>query len=197
LVFAGNITGVKGQPGDREEAPGPLALVQSFVNSINVEFGPDQFATTAGFAAWLEDHGLGGPQARPDEPALEDAVALREALRSLLRENNGAPADPHARQVVEHIGRDCALVVRFDADGTPTLAPARSDVRGALGAVLANVVGAVADGSWHRLKACQEHRCEWAFYDRSRNRSSRWCSMAVCGARAKMRTYRQAKRVHS
>jgi predicted RNA-binding Zn ribbon-like protein len=33
----------------------------------------------------------------------------------------------------------------------------------------------------------------WVFYDRSRNRSRHWCSMGVCGNRAKTRTYR-AKR---
>ncbi|GAB1689855.1 CGNR zinc finger domain-containing protein [Krasilnikovia sp. M28-CT-15] len=179
------------QPGDRAVAPGPLALVQSFVNSVNVEFGPDELATTAGFARWLDRNGLAAPPSGVDELDLRDAVTLREALRALLRENNGAPPDPAARRTVEHVARGCPLVVGFDpGDGPPALRPAQSDVRGALGVILARVIGAVTDGSWQRLKACSEHRCEWAFYDRSRNRSSRWCSMAVCGTRAKMHTYR-------
>jgi predicted RNA-binding Zn ribbon-like protein len=40
------------------------------------------------------------------------------------------------------------------------------------------------------LKACQEHGCRWVFYDHSRNRSSTWCAITLCGTRAKMRAYR-------
>lgn len=166
--------------------------MQSFVNSINVEFGPDEFATTEGLAHWLGRNGF--PDARPDDLDRRDAVALREALRALLRENNGVEPDPEARRTFEHIARACPLVLRCDPTGAIGLAPAQNDVRGAFGTVLARVAEATVDGSWQRLKACQEHRCEWAFYDRSRNRASRWCSMAVCGTRAKMRVYRQAKR---
>jgi len=46
------------------------------------------------------------------------------------------------------------------------------------------------DGTWARVKACVADDCQWAFYDSSRNRSGRWCDMAVCGNREKVRTYR-------
>ena len=59
-----------------------------------------------------------------------------------------------------------------------------------LGWLLSFVYAATADGTWPRLKACREHTCEWAFYDHTKNRSGAWCSMAVCGNRAKARTYR-------
>jgi predicted RNA-binding Zn ribbon-like protein len=186
---------MRGQPGGRAVAPGPLALVQAYVNSVNVEFGPDEFATVEGLSAWLARHGLGGPHVVPDEFDRRDAVALREALRALLRENNDGPPDAQARQTVTHIARGCPLVVGFAGAAAPlTLRPGLGDIRGALATVLATVAGAVADGSWQRLKACREHRCEWIYYDRSRNRGSRWCSMQVCGTRAKMRVYRESKR---
>jgi predicted RNA-binding Zn ribbon-like protein len=57
--------------------------------------------------------------------------------------------------------------------------------------VLAIVAEAMAEGTWSRLKACREHSCEWAFYDRSRNRSGVWCSMEGCGNRAKARAFRE------
>ena len=41
------------------------------------------------------------------------------------------------------------------------------------------------------LKACREETCGWVFYDGSRNRSSSWCSMQVCGGRAKASSYRR------
>ena len=49
----------------------------------------------------------------------------------------------------------------------------------------------MANGTWMRLRACL--RCHWASYDRSRNLSSRWCSMRYCGNRTKTRAYRRRK----
>ncbi|MGZ6979737.1 MAG: CGNR zinc finger domain-containing protein, partial [Acidimicrobiia bacterium] len=43
-------------------------------------------------------------------------------------------------------------------------------------------------------KACRHDECQWAFYDRSRNRSGQWCVMAVCGNRNKARSYRERQR---
>jgi predicted RNA-binding Zn ribbon-like protein len=45
------------------------------------------------------------------------------------------------------------------------------------------------DRSWSRLKVCPGEHCGWAFYDHSRNQAGRWCSMAVCGGRAKARAH--------
>jgi predicted RNA-binding Zn ribbon-like protein len=36
--------------------------------------------------------------------------------------------------------------------------------------------------------------CGWAFYDRSVNASATWCSMRVCGQRAKARSYYRRSR---
>jgi predicted RNA-binding Zn ribbon-like protein len=40
-----------------------------------------------------------------------------------------------------------------------------------------------------RVKECphEEGGCGWLFYDASKNKSRRWCTMADCGSRAKMR----------
>jgi predicted RNA-binding Zn ribbon-like protein len=45
-------------------------------------------------------------------------------------------------------------------------------------------------GNWTRLKACPRDVCGWIFYDRSRNSSSRWCAMSVCGNRTKTKRFR-------
>ncbi|MDQ3691948.1 MAG: CGNR zinc finger domain-containing protein [Chloroflexota bacterium] len=39
--------------------------------------------------------------------------------------------------------------------------------------------------------------CGWLFLDVSRNRSRRWCDMATCGSRDKMRRYHWRRRVDS
>jgi predicted RNA-binding Zn ribbon-like protein len=66
---------------------------------------------------------------------------------------------------------------------------------GPAGDFLVAVLGAVATGSWSRLKACPD--CRWVFYDHSRNGSKRWCLMyaggsagRACGTIAKVRRYR-------
>jgi predicted RNA-binding Zn ribbon-like protein len=38
-----------------------------------------------------------------------------------------------------------------------------------------------------RVRKCASEKCDWLFLDASRNRSRRWCDMAVCGNRAKAR----------
>jgi predicted RNA-binding Zn ribbon-like protein len=50
-------------------------------------------------------------------------------------------------------------------------------------------------GTWTRLKACRQ--CEYAFFDRSKNRSASWCAMAICGNRTKNRTYRRRRATRS
>ncbi|MCE7082342.1 CGNR zinc finger domain-containing protein [Streptomyces sp. ST2-7A] len=185
------------QPGDREVAPGPLALVQAFVNSVNVEFGPDEFAAVGGLARWMERTGYPPGPSGIIEADRRRAVELREALRALMREHNGGEYDPRARATVARVAERCPLVLGFDASGRPELQPGGEGVTGLLGRILGIVVEASAEGNWQRLKSCHDHRCEWVFYDRARNRSGRWCSMAVCGVRSKMHSYRQGLKTAS
>ncbi|MBG06432.1 MAG: hypothetical protein CMM59_20415 [Rhodospirillaceae bacterium] len=44
-----------------------------------------------------------------------------------------------------------------------------------------------------RLKICPGEACGWLFLDESRNRRRTWCSMEVCGNRAKARRHYQRK----
>jgi predicted RNA-binding Zn ribbon-like protein len=172
-------------------APGDLALVQRFVNTADLETGSDDLSDADALAAWLAGAELAAAGARYDEAARERVVAVREALRALLLANHGERPD---RRAIATLDRAARLVIAFDAAGRARLAPADDGVDGALGALLAIVARAQADGSWPRLKACPGERCGWAFYDRSRNRSRTWCAMSVCGNRAKARSYRARQR---
>jgi predicted RNA-binding Zn ribbon-like protein len=71
----------------------------------------------------------------------------------------------------------------------------RDRVDGAIGVLLAIVAEAMLDGSWSRMKACPGRHCGWVFYDRSKNGTGRWCSMAVCGGREKARSYYRRRTV--
>ena len=46
------------------------------------------------------------------------------------------------------------------------------------------------------VKACEGHPCTLFFADHTRGRARRWCSMAICGNRAKQATHRQRARAH-
>jgi len=70
----------------------------------------------------------------------------------------------------------------------------RGGVVGAVGTLLASAFLAELDGSWARLRHCSNPECESVFYDRSKNRSGRWCSMRSCGNQAKVRAYRERHR---
>jgi predicted RNA-binding Zn ribbon-like protein len=174
----------------REFAPGELGLVQRFVNTLGVDEGVDLLEEPADLRRWLVHHELAPSSTRVSREALARAIAVREAFRAVLHANNGAPLDAGAVEVLDAASRAAELTVRWDEHGRADLVPARGGLDGALGQLLAIAYRARVDGSWQRLKACPEEGCGWAFYDRSRNRSSTWCSMAVCGNRAKARAFR-------
>jgi len=160
-------------------------LVQAFVNTLDVEDDADSLQRSSDLSAWLAAAGLGAADAALDAADLTAAVALRETLRAALRRHHD-PAD----DVLTLNGPPLRL--GFDGDGRPfVLGDGEGKGAGAgLARLLDIVVTAAAEGTWERLKVCPEQRCQWAFYDASRNRSGTWCSMAVCGSRVKMRAYR-------
>jgi predicted RNA-binding Zn ribbon-like protein len=177
-----------GQVDEQRPAPGPLRLVQAFVNSRDLRTAGDELATPAHLAAWLDRHGLLGGEPAGDGD-LRRAVELREALRELLLANNGGPTEPATLALVNRALRDAEPLVRFLPGGTVEMGALAPGVTGALGHLLAIAFTAMTEGTWQRLKACQEPTCGRAFYDHSKNRSGTWCDMAACGSRAKMRAY--------
>jgi predicted RNA-binding Zn ribbon-like protein len=173
----------------REPAPGRLQLVAAFVNTLDVEVGQDVLSDATSLAGWLIETGLlaaGTPDVTDEEVA--KTVELREALRSLLAANNGIGQVDLVR--LNASTEDLPLHVVFEGDRSATLRPGRDGVDGALADLVGVVFTAMTDGTWSRLKVCREDTCRWAYYDSSKNRSASWCSMAVCGNRAKARAYR-------
>lgn len=169
---------------DVEPAPGRLALVQAFVNTVDLEHGREMLSSPVRLSTVLEELGLLERRARATRAHLARALALRQALRSLAFANNGGTAEP---------ALEAQLVVRIDRDAA-ALVPVRRDVDGALAELVGIVYTAIADGTWPRLKACRRDVCGWLFYDRSRNHSAVWCRMAVCGNRTKTKAYRSRSR---
>jgi predicted RNA-binding Zn ribbon-like protein len=188
-------------------APGGLEVVQRFVNTLDIETGTDELDSPAGLSHWLAGSGLltpptPGARARPgDVPVsaalLRRAVALREALRGVLSSHVPAPAGPDGARAraaaagLRKVVGPLRVKIEVGDDGRVAPGPADAGAAAALTRILLIVAEAGAAGTWSRLKACSASDCQWVFYDRSPTRSGCWCSMRVCGSRAKSRAYRR------
>jgi predicted RNA-binding Zn ribbon-like protein len=175
----------------RNEAPGELELVRRFVNTRDIEEASDELHSPDALLTWFAGVDLLDDEAAADEEDLERVLALREGIRALLLANNGEETETVLIRELNRAIGSVRLTVRFDEDGEATLVPESPGVSAALGRILTTVVQAMDEGSWGRLKACPNDACQWAFYDHSKNRSGKWCTMEVCGNRMKARTFRQ------
>jgi predicted RNA-binding Zn ribbon-like protein len=174
----------------KNRAPGALDTIRAFVNTREVETGKEHLDTPERLGAWLAGHGLpAGSGISPRD--LRNALQVREALRAFLLTNAGEDMDDKAVATLNAAARRARLGPEFAADGSARLGCGVSGVDGAIGALLVIATTAMAEGTWSRLKACRAERCQWAFYDHTRNHSGVWCDMAVCGNRAKVRAYRE------
>ncbi|WP_059007246.1 CGNR zinc finger domain-containing protein [Streptomyces specialis] len=160
--------------------PGGLVLIEELINTLTLPSGPD---TLAGFA---ERHGL----------PLPGLATLREALREACVAHTGPDMRPERAAELTGLLAAAPLTLTVDAAGRATLAPAPglSPTAAFTARVAASIAAAETDGAWARLKACEDETCRWAYYDHSPAGRRRWCSMQVCGARAKMRSYRAKRR---
>ena len=178
-----------------KEAPGDLAAVRAFVNTLDIDHTKEEFGDPAALAAWLSAHGLLEAGADATAADLRRATWLREALRELLLSNNdGRPVPAAAAKVLDDTAARASLRLRVGGDGSARLDAEGRGVDGALGRLLVIVYRSMETGTWARLKACREDTCKWAFYDHSKNRSGHWCSMEVCGSRHKARQYRERRK---
>jgi predicted RNA-binding Zn ribbon-like protein len=178
-------------PGDRAPAPGSLRLIQALVNTQNAETGRDLLGTAPEAARWLAAAGL-LPTGSVVTGAQRAALAeLREATRQVLGGHIEGQEDPEAASRLSMALAPSRLTLAVDPAGGVRLVSADHDpFSRVVGAVAAAIAEAAMTGTWARLKCCPGRRCGWAFYDRSASSRSRWCSMQICGARAKMRAYR-------
>ena len=180
-------------------APEPLRLVQRFINSTEIhETRPtdEELVTPAALRDWFVERDLMDGSEPVNDADLARALDVREGLRALLMAHNGEPLDRSLLERLDGVARRVQVHVCFGEDAEPELVADSGGVDGALARLLAIVATAAEQGTWQRLKACPRDCCTWAFYDRSKNRSGRWCSMDSCGNVEKARAFRQRHRTH-
>jgi predicted RNA-binding Zn ribbon-like protein len=168
--------------------PAEIEVVRSFVNTIDYEDGVEQLGSPEELRDWMVAHDRIPAGASVTADDVDLALRLRAALRAELEAHHGGTPDRAALRDLDAVCAELPLRMVCSDDG---LAPCGTGIRGGLAEVAAAAAKARIKGTWPRLKICPADDCRWAFYDTSRNRSRRWCSMEVCGNRNKVRAFRE------
>jgi predicted RNA-binding Zn ribbon-like protein len=188
------------------------SLGVDFLNSIAtpVDTPVDWIGDGDGLVGWLAQADLVPAdvldevksRAMPDEldKVADQARALREWFRGFVRAHMGKPLTPRAVRELEPLNRllerDEAfnrIVAHRDADGNALQLQRTRRWRSPdslllpIGEAMAKFV---CDEDFSDVKACEGQDCTLMFVDHTRGRARRWCSMAVCGNRAKQAAHR-------
>jgi predicted RNA-binding Zn ribbon-like protein len=128
----------------------------------------------------------------------KQARDLREWFRGFVRDHMGRPLTPKALHELEPLNRllerDEAFsqISRHRHGGRFELRTVRrwrspKSLLLPIGEALAKFA---CEEDFANVKACEGHSCTLVFADRTRRRARRWCSMAICGNRAKQAAHR-------
>jgi predicted RNA-binding Zn ribbon-like protein len=183
-----------------------------FLNSIAtpVDLPVDWIADGAGLLAWLEQARLVPREAleaireRALPGELDNVAAqardLREWFRSFVREYQGRPLTAAALAALDPLNllleRDtkyARVMARAAGPDSPLeLVPLRrwrtpESLLQPLGEVLAALL---IEEDFSQVKACEGAACTLLFVDHTRAHTRRWCSMELCGNRAKQAAHR-------
>ena len=118
---------------DRETASGELGLVQGFVNTVDLQDGPEELTDPNTLKSWLVANRLMESSQPVDDADLKHAIALREAIRGMIAANSGIPVYPVDVATLNHAAAASGLHMRFGTDGKPRLEPAATGVLGGHG----------------------------------------------------------------
>ncbi len=178
-------------------APERLEPVRQFVNTLDIEAGADALAEAAGLREWLRSAGLGRDGPIGDRE-LRRARELREALRAAASANHDKDALPAAvMAVLDDVAHRADISISFTPERQWRSAARAGGVDGALGELVLRVIESMTAGTWPRFKVCARDACRWAFYDTSRAGTGKWCTMRLCGNRAKQEAWRDRRRLVS
>jgi predicted RNA-binding Zn ribbon-like protein len=180
----------------RHPTPAELAPVLSFVNSVDIELGTDDWAAgQPGLKAWLTTVGLLTADVPVTSAEFDLACRLRAGMRALTLANNDVPATPAVLDDLSAALRAFPMVVSPDSTGGGGLAGINDGpVMAALGSIVTGYTTGVLTGAWSRMRQCLAGDCAWVFWDSSAKGARRWCNMAVCGNRAKVRAFAARQR---
>lgn len=180
--------------------PGEVARLEALLNTVDHHrYGahvakPDEerdlLAEPQRVRRWLTDHALIQGELMVTDAGAAAVRAFRDGLRAHLEQRDTGTTSSR-----EWPSGALQLRVQREAStGELQLIASSGGVNGALEQLVGDAAVAEVRGTLRRLKICAAVDCRFAFYDHSRSRTSRWCSMQTCGNRLKTRQYRQRRR---
>ena len=133
------------------------------------------------------------------EALAADARVLRERLRSAVsiwQRKGGAPSSAVLADLNRVLAAGPTTTAVQSVDGRAEVTRARRIDK--VAAILTPVAEAFADlfsrSDRSLVRECEREGCSLWFYDRTKAHRRRWCSMDLCGARAKAAAYRARNR---
>lgn len=174
------------------------ALCLDFANTVDKRPNPnrDRLGTGEDLVRWARAAGL-PTTARPADrttSALAAALDLREAVHRVFSAvaSGGRPVPGDIAAIAAVYGEGIAEARLERQDDRFTLTwPRAATIEELRWPVAASAMRLLLHGPLHRVGACPS--CGWLFLDTSSNGRRRWCSMAVCGGRAKARRHYAGK----
>lgn len=149
----------------------------------------DLLETLDGLRRWLDETGLAG-RCPVDLPALANLVHTRDVLERLVDDPGGDPdAAEELNGVLAH-GR----VRRSLRSGSPEETVEFDHPSWVAAWTAADNYLALLEDRPDRVRRCASPECVLHFLDTSKNGTRRWCSMAVCGNRAKAARHQARRR---
>ena len=171
-----------------------------FINTVAQAGGQphDFWQSDEDVRAWLAQAGLStgaGAEGAPGE-LLHEARQLRDTIRALVAAKKaGGPVDVTPLNRALTAAGGCNQLVAGE-NGVLHItrvyaghAPAQQ-----LGPVAELAALLLADAHFERVRECEHPACSLWFYDTTKAHRRRWCSMALCGNRAKVARFRQQKK---
>jgi predicted RNA-binding Zn ribbon-like protein len=129
---------------------------------------------------------------------LERAITLREAIYRIFAavSREQAPREADLAILNAELPRTLARsrIVSVPEGFAWDCASGEDTLDGMLCPVVRDAADLLTSGEMDRVRQCADGRCGWLFFDTSRNRSRRWCSMEDCGNRAKARRHYERSR---
>jgi predicted RNA-binding Zn ribbon-like protein len=192
------------------------ALAIDFLNSIATptDTPVDWLDNGEGFTAWLDQAALVPAAALAEvrsralpgelDSAAAQARNLREWFRGFVTAHKGRPLKASDLAALDPLNRLLArdemfrqVVARGPGDGPGVELRATRRWRSAeslllpIGEALAKCV---CEEDFTNVKACEGAGCTLLFTDHTRGQARRWCSMAICGNRAKVAAHRRRQK---
>ena len=152
----------------------------------------ERLRTPQDLATWLVAAGLADQPPAAAWQALARARTLREAVyQTIKRRMAGQPPGPGHVAIINDWAGQPPPRTWLEADHGQLRTRRDAATAAALVASVArDAVDLLGGPLAHRIRECSAGDCALLFLDTSRAGQRRWCSMAACGARAKMAAYR-------